>query len=92
VIFKGEFWDGVRNGAGIEYDSTGVPITEGAWTSDKLCGFATKYFQDGKKKFEGNFSDGIKDGFGISFHLTGQKKYEGDWKEDKYRYSPEEFN
>ena len=90
LIYKGEVINGVYNGKGTQYMTTGhgvVKYREGKFSNGKLDGHGgIEYFDGVLKKYEGDFKEGRYEGKGKLYFLEESKswpRYEGSFKNNQ---------
>lgn len=75
LIYKGEYFDNMKNGYGVEYSADNVAILQGTWKNDKLTGNGIKFYPNGHKEYEGTYFDGMKQGQGTLYHEENIIRY-----------------
>ena len=81
IMYKGDFYQGVRNGEGKEYDENGILIFEGTYVGgEKWNGILREYFKDDSLKFEGMFLNGKKNGKCKEYGISGLIEFEGEFR------------
>ena len=82
IKYNGYFKEGIYDGFGKEYDSTGQIYYIGFYSNDNFNGKGNLY-EDGKKIYEGNFLNGYYHGIGIEYLTNGHRKRKLIYKEGK---------
>ena len=88
LIYKGEYYNGLRNGKGKEYDQEGNLIYEGEFLRGEREGEGKEYNEYGKLIFEGEFLKNKKWN-GKEYHYEKTKLlYECKYLDGKILYTP----
>jgi hypothetical protein len=80
-VFNGAFKDGLRDGAGIEYNRFHLKQYEGNYANDMRNGKGKEYL-NGSLIYDGSFLNDKKDGYG-KLYVNNSLVYEGYFKENK---------
>ena len=82
LIYKGNFVDGVRSGAGSCYEG-GVLVYEGEFANGLYEGMGSLY-EDGALAYRGNFAAGLQEGDGTAYYPSGERAYTGSFAQGLY--------
>ena len=83
LIYKGEYYNGLRNGKGKEYDQEGNLIYEGEFLKGERDGKGKEYDQEGNLIYEGEFLRGEREGEGKEYNEYGKLIFEGEFLKNK---------